>query len=97
MLQTVLLGDAAHTMSPILGQGLNCGLEDVQVLANVLQQHQGNLDQALPAYNTARWPDVEAMLNINEIVARSNYTLTTKVVLHCIILKVDVKKHDPSP
>lgn len=99
-LQTVLLGDAAHTMSPILGQGLNCGLEDVQVLANLLQQHQGNLDQALPAYNTARWPDGEAMLNINEIVARSNYTLTTKVVqvvLHCIILKVDVKKHDPSP
>lgn len=73
------MGDAAHTMSPILGQGLNCGLEDVAVFADVLQGHEGNVDTALPEYTAARWPDVEAMLNINEIIARSDYTLTTKV------------------
>ena len=78
----VLLGDAAHTMSPILGQGLNCGLEDVQVFANTLKLHEGNVDTALPAYHQARWPDVEAMLNINEIVARRDYTLVTKVRTH---------------
>lgn len=69
---TVLLGDAAHTMTPILGQGLNCGLEDVAVFAQTLEQHQGRLDTALPAYNKARWADVEAMVNINEIVANQN-------------------------
>ena len=81
--QVVLLGDAAHTMTPILGQGLNCGLEDVIVLADVLQQHGGQVDSALPAYNKARWPDVEAMLNINEVAARRQYTLLTKV--RCLV------------
>ena len=66
-------------MSPILGQGLNCGLEDITVFANVLEQHHGNIDLALPAYSKARWPDVEAMVNINEIVARRDYILETKV------------------
>ena len=76
-------------MTPILGQGLNCGLEDVMTLANVLEQHAGNVDSALPAYNHARWPDVEALLNINEIVARREYNLVTQVtVLLCILVAV---------
>ncbi|DBA86618.1 hypothetical protein WJX77_005613 [Trebouxia sp. C0004] len=56
------MGDGAHTITPILGQGLNCGLEDVAVFAHISEQDQGNADTALPAYNTARWPDVEALL-----------------------------------
>lgn len=91
----VMLGDAAHTMSPILGQGLNCGLEDIQVFANVLQQHQGNVDTALPEYTAARWPDVEAMLNINEIVARSDYTLTTKVMRFLLHRCVQCSRQSP--
>ena len=50
MLQTVLLGVAAHTMTPILGQGLKCGLQNVAVLAQTLEQHQC-LETAPPAYN----------------------------------------------
>ncbi len=78
-LQVVLMGDAAHTMTPILGQGLNCGLEDVAAFSQILEQHQGNVDTALPAYNTARWPDVEALLNINELVANKDNSLDPQV------------------
>ena len=35
--RTVLVGDAAHTVHPLAGQGLNAGLADVQVLAQTIQ------------------------------------------------------------
>lgn len=37
-LRTVLVGDAAHTVNPLAGQGLNMGLGDVQSLVATLEQ-----------------------------------------------------------
>ncbi len=57
-LRMVLVGDAAHAMHPIAGQGLNMGLRDVAVLTEVLsEQRRLGLDigdhTALSRY--ARW------------------------------------------
>lgn len=49
----VLAGDAAHAMSPQLGQGVNMALLDAWSLATQLQQHS-TLDQALAAYQQQR-------------------------------------------
>lgn len=38
--QAVLLGDAAHTIHPLAGQGLNLGLNDVHALVEILQDAQ---------------------------------------------------------
>jgi len=51
----------------------------VASFSQTLEQHQGNVDTALPAYNTARCPDVEALLNINELVANKDYSLDPQV------------------
>lgn len=48
-----VLGDAAHSTSPQLGQGVNMGLLDAQALADALARHR-DLPTALNAYARAR-------------------------------------------
>jgi len=38
--RALIIGDAAHAMVPFYGQGMNCGFEDVQVLAGILDKHK---------------------------------------------------------
>ncbi len=71
-------------MSPILGQGLNSGMEDVAVFAQCLEQQQGNVDTALLAYNKARLPDIQAIMTINEVVASFDVGLASQVQPACL-------------
>jgi 2-octaprenyl-6-methoxyphenol hydroxylase len=64
--RTVLLGDAAHGVHPIAGQGLNLGLRDVAALAEVLiQAHRRGEDIAaadvLERYQAWRRPGTVAL------------------------------------
>lgn len=49
----VHLGDAAHAMSPQLGQGCNLALVDAMVLARCIEEHDA-VPTALAAYSSAR-------------------------------------------
>lgn len=39
--RAVLVGDAAHTIVPFYGQGINCSFEDVEVLCELFDRHLG--------------------------------------------------------
>jgi salicylate hydroxylase len=54
--RATLLGDAAHPMLPYLAQGAAQAIEDGYVLADMLDRHRGDPQQALLAYEQARLP-----------------------------------------
>lgn len=61
-----LIGDAAHAIHPVAGQGFNVGLRDTEVLAELIGQHHGvGLDigsqTLLKEYQKRRKPDVLSM------------------------------------
>lgn len=53
----IIMGDAAHTFPPDLGEGVNSGLEDVFALDEALSQNEKIGDMAM-AYATKRKPEV---------------------------------------
>lgn len=84
----MLLGDAAHTMSPVMAQGLNAGVEDMTVFTQLLEQHEGNVDSALPAFTQARLPDVHALVMLNELLSTSDLQIEPQAsVCSCMLLR----------
>ncbi|KAJ1391722.1 hypothetical protein SESBI_36382 [Sesbania bispinosa] len=60
--RVVLVGDAWHPMTPNLGQGACCALEDAVVLAKKLagaiKSEDPSVEGAFSSYGTERWPRV---------------------------------------
>jgi 2-polyprenyl-6-methoxyphenol hydroxylase-like FAD-dependent oxidoreductase len=68
--RVVLIGDAAHASSPLMGQGGSLAMEDASVLAEVLQTEPA-LEQALAAYTRRRTPRVQWVQQQSRAVADS--------------------------
>jgi 2-polyprenyl-6-methoxyphenol hydroxylase-like FAD-dependent oxidoreductase len=63
----VLLGDAAHALTPNIGQGAGMAMEDAAVLAEALAG-AGKIEDALAAYARRRKPRVETVMRISREV-----------------------------
>jgi kynurenine 3-monooxygenase len=61
----VLVGDSCHAMAPFMGQGMNCGLEDVRILDKCLAKANGWTRSALLEYERMRKPDADAITYIS--------------------------------
>eukprot|EP00180_Rhodochaete_pulchella_P003858 Plantae.Rhodophyta-Rhodochaete_pulchella.ctg7025.p1 GENE.Plantae.Rhodophyta-Rhodochaete_pulchella.ctg7025~~Plantae.Rhodophyta-Rhodochaete_pulchella.ctg7025.p1 ORF type:complete len:295 (-),score=26.69 Plantae.Rhodophyta-Rhodochaete_pulchella.ctg7025:801-1685(-) len=68
----VLLGDAAHSMSPSLGQGANCGFESIPVLLRTLRDSDWDARRALRIYDGLRRADVVAATEMSQWCAAHN-------------------------
>lgn len=77
----VLVGDAASKQTPNIGQGWNCGVQDVVVLANELHSlvrttvshtiSTDDLNSVFQRYQEVRRPDLEACLQVAAGATRS--------------------------
>ena len=68
--RTVRIGNAAQTLHPVAGQGLNLGLRDAFVLVDALRGAAG-IDAALRRIEWARAPDRWGMIAATDFLARS--------------------------
>ncbi|KEF42126.1 MAG: hypothetical protein ER33_07810 [Cyanobium sp. CACIAM 14] len=71
----LLLGDAAHPMSPLRAQGINMALRDALVAARLLVPalragETGAIDAALEAVTAARLPEIRRIQRLQEEEAR---------------------------
>jgi kynurenine 3-monooxygenase len=62
--KVLLLGDAAHAIVPFYGQGMNCALEDVVVLDEILDQYDGDWNKVFTVYQDARKKDTDAIADL---------------------------------
>jgi 2-octaprenyl-6-methoxyphenol hydroxylase len=67
----VVIGNAAQTLHPVAGQGLNLGLRDAFELVQALQARDVDIGAALRRVEWSRAPDRWAMIATTDFLARS--------------------------
>ena len=85
--KTLLIGDAAHAIVPFYGQGMNCGFEDCRVLNDTLNQFDDDWDRLMPAFQTNRKPDADAIadlalqnfIEMRDLVGNEEFLLRKKI------------------
>ena len=66
--RTVAIGNAAQTLHPVAGQGLNLGLRDASVLARLLAQDAS--PAMLPRFLSQRQADRRTTIGLTDVMAR---------------------------
>ncbi|KAL3130784.1 hypothetical protein ABBQ38_000126 [Trebouxia sp. C0009 RCD-2024] len=68
--RVVLVGDAAHAVTPVGGQGANAALEDTLFLNDILQSTGDDLASAVANYDRERLPDAHGLVDIESTFSK---------------------------
>jgi 2-polyprenyl-6-methoxyphenol hydroxylase-like FAD-dependent oxidoreductase len=77
--RVALLGDAAHAMTPYLGQGACMAIEDAVVLAAACAK--GDVSNALAEYDRQRRPRTQAIAKASRVLGRVGHKLRNPVAV----------------
>ena len=95
--RVVLMGNAAHTIHPVAGQGFNLCLRDADVLVRFLTQHLTQSDdigdpENLLAYEQSRLKDQQRVIKFCDSVVRgfSNQNPVLKLLRNTGLVAFDV-------
>jgi len=72
----LFLGDSAHAVYPAIGEGVNCALEDVHILDNLMENTP--LENLFSVYNETRHKDIVAVTNYAKYLVESGRDPTEK-------------------
>lgn len=62
--KTCLIGDAAHAIVPFYGQGMNASFEDVRILDEMIDKHEGDWKTILFEFQEDRKKDADAIADL---------------------------------
>lgn len=84
----LLIGDAAHAVSPSIGQGCNSALEDVLIFDKILNEYADNLAQSLTEYSLRRQPDAFAVRELSDYSFPTSKHLFTEFIIRNTLAKI---------
>ena len=83
-----LIGDAAHAVSPSIGQGCNSSLEDVLILGQLLEKYRDDWAQVLPQFSQQRVPDAHALRELSDYTFPRQKFLVIEFLLRLTITRL---------
>ncbi len=91
----VFLGNSAHAIHPISGQGMNLAIEDADELINQLDlyfKHKKTLEKALSTFTNIRHPFSESVANYADNLSKSFHSKQTFKA--CLMPKIQTSGRD---
>jgi len=88
--KVALVGDSAHAIVPFYGQGMNAGFEDISVLDDIIESHQGeNWQEIFEEFQKSRKPNADA---IAELSYRNFIEMSSKTADPMFIFRKKIEK-----